>query len=106
MESEILTQVIGLLPTPPMPEGLPEVEFSENSKQVLTRRYLRRGKDGNPIETIEGMFWRIAYHVANTGLTDEVEVRNRAVEFYRIMSSKSFFPNSPTFTGAGTPLGQ
>jgi ribonucleoside-diphosphate reductase alpha chain len=89
-----------------MPEGLPEVEFSENSKQVLTRRYLRRGKDGNPIETIEGMFWRIAYHVANTGLTDEVEVRNRAVEFYRIMSSKSFFPNSPTFTGAGTPLGQ
>jgi len=106
MESEILTQVTGLLPTPPIPEGLPEVEFSENSKQVLTRRYLRRGIDGNPIETIEEMFWRIAYHVANTGLTDEVEVRNRAVEFYRIMSSKSFFPNSPTFTGAGTPLGQ
>jgi ribonucleoside-diphosphate reductase alpha chain len=106
MESEILTQVTGLLPTPPIPEGLPEVEFSENSKQVLTRRYLRRGIDGNPIETIEEMFWRIAYHVANTGLTDELEVRNRAVEFYRIMSSKSFFPNSPTFTGAGTPLGQ
>jgi ribonucleoside-diphosphate reductase alpha chain len=106
MESETLTHVIGLLPTPPIPEGLPEVEFSENSKQVLTRRYLRRGKDGNPIESIEGMFWRIAYHVANTGSTDEVEVRNRAVEFYRIMSSKSFFPNSPTFTGAGTPLGQ
>ena len=106
MESEILTQVTGLLPTPPIPEGLPEVEFSENSKQVLTRRYLRRGIDGNPIETIEEMFWRIAYHVANTGLTDELEVHNRAVEFYRIMSSKSFFPNSPTFTGAGTPLGQ
>ena len=27
-------------------------------------------------------------------------------EFYLLLSSKKFFPNSPTFTGAGTPLGQ
>src|SRR5690606_9731046 len=29
-----------------------------------------------------------------------------AREFYNMLVSKSFFPNSPTFTGAGTPLGQ
>ena len=28
------------------------------------------------------------------------------VEFYNLLSSKKLFPNSPTFTGAGTPLGQ
>ena len=26
--------------------------------------------------------------------------------FYELLTSKKFFPNSPTFTGAGTPLGQ
>ncbi|MEO8357641.1 MAG: adenosylcobalamin-dependent ribonucleoside-diphosphate reductase, partial [Chloroflexota bacterium] len=26
--------------------------------------------------------------------------------YYHLLSSKKFFPNSPTFTGAGTPLGQ
>ena len=30
----------------------------------------------------------------------------RAREFYDLLTSKRIFPNSPTFTGAGTPLGQ
>ncbi len=30
----------------------------------------------------------------------------RARQFYELLTSKRFFPNSPTFTGAGTPLGQ
>jgi ribonucleoside-diphosphate reductase alpha chain len=34
------------------------------------------------------------------------EVLPRSQDFYRLLTSKSFFPNSPTFTGAGTPLGQ
>ena len=29
-----------------------------------------------------------------------------AEKYYEILSTKRFFPNSPTFTGAGTPLGQ
>src|SRR5690606_1402584 len=29
-----------------------------------------------------------------------------AEQFYDLLTSKRFFPNSPTFTGAGTPLGQ
>ncbi len=106
MESETLTQVSNILPTPPMPVGLPGVNFSENSRQILSRRYLRRGNDGNPIETIEEMFWRIAYHIANIPGAVEEDVQTRAVEFYNLISSKNFFPNSPTFTGAGTPLGQ
>ena len=95
----------GLLPTPPMPEDLPSIDLSDNSRQILSKRYLRRGKDGNPVEGIDEMFWRIAWHVADTedaqGNTDEL-----ARAFYLMLTSKEFFPNSPTFTGAGTPLGQ
>ena len=32
----------------PMPPGLRKVELSENSRTVLQKRYLRRGKDISP----------------------------------------------------------
>ena len=95
----------GLFQTPPIPEGLPKIELTENSRQVLAKRYLRRGNDGNPIESIDDMFWRVAWHVADVA-EREHDQETLAEDFYRMMVSKSFFPNSPTFTGAGTPLGQ
>lgn len=95
-----------LLPTPPLPPGLPTVELTENARQVLLRRYVRRGPDGQPVESVEEMFWRVAYHVAKAEESWGGDVMKRAVEFYHLLTSKKFFPNSPTFTGAGTPLGQ
>ncbi|MBT3188799.1 MAG: adenosylcobalamin-dependent ribonucleoside-diphosphate reductase [Anaerolineae bacterium] len=96
----------GLLPTPPIPKDLPDIDLTDNSRQVLERRYLRRGEAGNPIETIPEMFWRVAYHVAKAEEKWGNDVIERAREFYHLLVSKKFFPNSPTFTGAGTPLGQ
>lgn len=96
----------GLLPTPPLPEGTAGVELSENAHKVLVRRYVRRGKEGEPVETVEEMFWRIAYHVAKVEEEWNGDIKSRAMEYYELLTSKSFFPNSPTFTGAGTPLGQ
>ncbi|MBN2550564.1 MAG: adenosylcobalamin-dependent ribonucleoside-diphosphate reductase [Anaerolineales bacterium] len=96
----------GLLPTPPVPEELGAVQLTDNARQVLVRRYVRRGKDGLPVETVEEMFWRVAYHVASSEEKWGGDVIQRAVQFYQLLSLKSFFPNSPTFTGAGTPLGQ
>jgi len=95
-----------LLSTPPMPEGLPQVELSENSYQVLTRRYIRKGDNGELVETPEEMFWRVAFHVAKVEEVWGEDVEERASDFYRLLAAKRFFPNSPTFTGAGTPLGQ
>jgi ribonucleoside-diphosphate reductase alpha chain len=93
-------------PTPLLPPDLPSVELSENSRQVLTRRYVRRGQDGEPAESVEQMFWRVAYHIAEVEEAWEADVSERARQYYQLLTSKKFFPNSPTFTGAGTPLGQ
>ncbi len=97
----------GLLPTPPLPKGLPKITFTENARAVFFRRYVRKDLDGNPIETPEETFWRVAYHVAKVEKqwgNDPIEV---AKTYYtKLLAPKRFFPNSPTWTGAGTPLGQ
>jgi ribonucleoside-diphosphate reductase alpha chain len=94
------------LSTPPVPIDLPGVELTGNARQVLVRRYVRRGDDGNPAETVEEMFWRVAYHIAKAEESYGGDAMVRAREFYALLISRKFFPNSPTFTGAGTPLGQ
>jgi ribonucleoside-diphosphate reductase alpha chain len=42
----------GLLPTPPLPAGLPKANLTDNARQVLMKRYVRRGDDGKPAETV------------------------------------------------------
>jgi len=96
----------GLLPTPSIPKGLPKASLTDNARQVLMKRYVRRGDDGKPAENVDEMFWRVAYHVAKVEEEWGADVQQRTVEYYHLLSSKKFFPNSPTFTGAGTPLGQ
>ena len=95
-----------LLPTAPMPKGLPQAELTENAYQVLTRRYIRKGEKGELVETPEEMFWRVAYHIAKVEKSWGSDVQARAADYYKLLVSRRFFPNSPTFTGAGTPLGQ
>jgi len=82
------------------------IPLSDNSRAVLERRYLRRGADGKPIETIEEMFYRVAFHVAQAENEYQGDANALSARFYRLLSELKFMPNSPTFTGAGTPLGQ
>ncbi len=91
---------------PPLPEGLPRIELSDNSIKVLRKRYLRRGTNDEPVETVDEMFWRVAYNIAAIEANYGGDVMKRAEQFYSLMTTRKFFPNSPTFTGAGTPLGQ
>jgi len=92
--------------TPPLPAHLGKIELTDNARQVLERRYVRRGPDGKPAETIEEMFWRVAYHIALAEQEYKADPLPLAEKYYDLLISKRFFPNSPTFTGAGTPLGQ
>ena len=96
----------GLIQTPEMPSGLEDIQLTDNARQVLIRRYVRRNREGKPAESVEGMFWRVAYHVAKVETKWNGNEIERAGQFYKLLTSKQFFPNSPTFTGAGTPLGQ
>ena len=80
--------------------------LSPNARIVLEKRYLRRGPDGRPAETVEEMFGRVARHVAAAETEWGGDAQAVAADFYDLLTSLRFFPNSPTFTGAGTPLGQ
>jgi ribonucleoside-diphosphate reductase alpha chain len=84
----------------------PAIDLSENSRQVLRKRYLRRGLDGKPAETVEGMFRRVARAVAEPDGLHGFDVQTTEDAFYALLTGLRFFPNSPTFTGAATPLGQ
>ena len=81
------------------------VDFTPNSLKILEKRYLLKDQNGVVAETVEGMFERIAKVVASPDAQYGYEEKSQ-IEFYNLISSKKFFPNSPTFTGAGTPLGQ
>jgi ribonucleoside-diphosphate reductase alpha chain len=91
---------------PPLPAKHNSINLNQNAQQVLEKRYLRKDAEGEPNETVEGLFWRVAYNIALA----ETEFDNKPVEiaerFYELLTTRRFFPNSPTFTGAGTPLGQ
>lgn len=82
------------------------IPLSPNGRAVLERRYLRRGADGKPMETVEGMFERVARHIAAPEGDHGADVGAAEQKFYDLLTELRFMPNSPTFTGAGTPLGQ
>ncbi len=105
-DTQVEVQDAGMKPRPPLPEDARQVELSENSLTVLEKRYLRRDADGEPAESVEEMFWRVAYSIAEVETEWGGEPMAVARRFYDLLIDKRFFPNSPTFTGAGTPLGQ
>ncbi|HZY45898.1 MAG TPA: ribonucleotide reductase N-terminal alpha domain-containing protein, partial [Anaerolineae bacterium] len=82
------------------------VKLTDNARVVLMKRYVRRGPGGKPIESPEGMFHRVAQAVAEPDQEFGLDVEATERAFYRLLTDLRFFPNSPTFTGAGTPLGQ
>ena len=82
------------------------INLTENSRKVLERRYLRRDTDGTLLESPAGMFFRVALHMARVEDQHSGHSEGMAKVFYDLLSQYRFFPNSPTFTGAGTPLGQ
>ena len=106
MGAKVNPKEAGLLKTPKLPSGLPSIDLTDNALKVLKKRYVRRNRNGDLVESVEEMFWRVAYHVASVEASWDSDVVESAQSFYKFLTSKRFFPNSPTFTGAGTPLGQ
>ncbi len=83
--------------------------FSENAIKVLEKRYLKRDKDGNCIETPFDMFKRVADTIASADYRfgkSESEVKELSDTFYNMITNRYFMPNSPTLMNAGRELGQ
>ena len=80
------------------------LKLSLNAITVLQKRYLRRDEKGNIIETPEQMFRRIAKHIASA--EKKTEQKKWEEEFYGMMSSLDFLPNTPCIVNAGTRLNQ
>ena len=89
---------------------LPETRLplTQNALVVLARRYLIRDEKGDPIETPEEMFRRVARTVAAADLLYDKKTDLEELEehFYQLMTRLDFLPNSPTLMNAGRELGQ
>lgn len=86
-----------------------KLDLAENAIKVLEKRYLKRDKEGNCIETPADMFMRVAKTIAEGDLKfgkSQAEVDALTKRFYKAITSRYFMPNSPTLMNAGRELGQ
>ncbi len=85
------------------------MELSDNARTVLEKRYLRKDKNGKPIESVEELLRRVAANIAEAERfhgASESDIKALANEFYQMMDKKEFMPNSPTLMNAGRELQQ
>ncbi|MFA6321200.1 MAG: vitamin B12-dependent ribonucleotide reductase [Candidatus Omnitrophota bacterium] len=86
-----------------------DLGLSENAIKVLEKRYLKKDENNKAIETPADMFRRVAKNIAAAdsfyGKTKK-EITKTEEEFYGMMTSLEFLPNSPTLMNAGRDLQQ
>ncbi|HZC07752.1 MAG TPA: adenosylcobalamin-dependent ribonucleoside-diphosphate reductase [Ktedonobacterales bacterium] len=79
--------------------------WSEAAVRVLRERYLLRDAAGTVVETPDELVWRVSHAVAQaeTQWTDPngQTPDDIAEQFYDVMTSRKFLPNSPTLMNAG-----
>ena len=84
-------------------------QFSTNALTVLRKRFLKKDAHGEPVETPQQMFRRVANNIA---LADSFysatpsEVGETADEFYELMASLKFLPSTNCLRNAGRRLQQ
>ncbi len=89
--------------------GEPKLKLTKNALKVLESRYLLKDEKGKVIEKPMEMFRRVAGYIIKAEDKYKIsEEKKKELEqaFLEIMVNLEFLPNSPTFSGAGTALGQ
>ncbi|MGE5594448.1 MAG: ribonucleotide reductase N-terminal alpha domain-containing protein, partial [Hyphomicrobiales bacterium] len=90
-------------------EDFKPTPLSENAIVVMERRIMQRNDQGDPVETPDECFRRVARNLADAELRFGGTEGDRAAaqeSFYRLMASLDFLPNSPTLVNAGRELQQ
>lgn len=81
-------------------------QLSENAMTVLSKRYLAKDKSGQIYEDPSGLFDRVASAVAwaeNLYGKDKDTVEMYHREFYELMATRKFLPNTPALINFGRP---
>src|SRR5512136_2867983 len=83
-------------------------QLTQNAITVLKKRYLQKDYQGNILETPEELFRTVAKNVAQADrfYHPEVDLPPLEDDFYSLMASLDFLPNSPTLMNAGRELQQ
>ena len=82
--------------------------LSEQAEVILKHRYLLKDSKGEFVENSDYLFRRVAKAIASiekTYLTLPVEADLLEKDFYHMMKTLEFIPNSPTLMNAGTEQG-
>ncbi len=85
------------------------LDLAPNAVKVLEKRYLKKNEEGRIIETPEDLFKRVAVFISAVDRLygkDTLEVSQTENDFYELIASLRFLPNSPTLMNAGRRLGQ
>ncbi len=83
-----------------------DLGMSNNAITVLAKRYLLRNEQGAIVETPSRMFHRVSKAIAQVEAGYGKSVKKADEEFYEILSTLAFLPNTPTLMNAGTTIGQ
>ena len=85
-----------------------EQKLTENAHdRILPARYLEKDEEGNPTETPEEMFERVAKNVAQPAKEhDKRDFEQEWKKYFDMMTGLEFMPNSPTLMNAGGELQQ
>ncbi|MBI2026896.1 MAG: adenosylcobalamin-dependent ribonucleoside-diphosphate reductase [Deltaproteobacteria bacterium] len=82
--------------------------LTQNALVVLSKRYLKKNNCGEVIETAQELFARVARVVASADqkYRSKAAIQKTKDEFFEMLSSMEFLPNSPTLMNAGRENGQ
>ena len=70
---------------------LMEPQLSENAKYIAETRYAMKNEEGQTIEKVKDIFFRVAEAVAKIDENPEEQTRR----FYEMMAEQKFMPNTP-----------
>ncbi len=92
------------------PSHLLEPRLTPNALAVLERRYLKKHPEtGAVVETPKQLLWRVAAHIAKPEIDFPGGSGEKALavacEFFNLMATRKFMPNSPTLMNAGREMG-
>lgn len=84
----------------------PTNRCSGTALEILRARYLRRDESGALVESLDGMFERVAGAIAAPARLFGEDAEYWQARFLERMRRLEFLPNSPTLMNAGLPNGQ